>query len=67
MCINILTTTRYYYRTIYKIIYYGELYWCMLRHGALCILVNKTEISASKKWGSGWDRIRVNLSTTLVY
>ena len=30
-------------------------------------LVNKREISASKKWGSGWDRIRVNLSTTLVY
>ena len=31
------------------------------------ILVNQTEISASKKWGSGWDRSRVNLSTTLVY
>ena len=30
-------------------------------------LVNKTEISASKKCCSGWDRIRVILSTTLVY
>ena len=27
----------------------------------------KREISASKKWGSSWDRSRVNLSTTLVY
>ena len=30
-------------------------------------LVNKTEISASKKCCSGWDRSRVNLSTNLVY
>ena len=25
----------------------------------MIILVNKREISASKKWGSGWDRSRV--------
>ena len=31
------------------------------------ISLNKRDISASKKWGSGWDRSRVNLSTNLVY
>ena len=30
-----------------------------------CILVNKREISPTKKWGCGWDRSRVNLSDNL--
>ena len=34
-------------------------YGCELWTGFLIILVNKREISASKKCGSGWDRIRV--------
>ena len=33
----------------------------------LYYLVNKREISASKKRCSGWDRIRFNLSNKLVY